>query len=146
MGHFHNDEGTLSFWVRSAWLGMRAAIGVDLKELGLSTPQYATLMIVDEHPGQSNADIARKVTSTRQSANEMLAGLERDGLIERLPNPADRRTQQIQITEAGRATLAQARVVVARREAALEAGFTEEQRKIVRTWLQDVATACADLP
>ena len=145
MGNFQNDEGTLSFWVRSAWLGMRAAIGVDLKALGLSTPQYATLMIVDEHPGQSNADIARKVTSTRQAANEMLAGLERDGLIERLPNPADRRTRQIKITEAGLERLAQARVVVARREAALEAGFTEEQRKLVRVWLEGIAMACADL-
>ncbi len=142
MGHFLNEEGTLTFWVRSVWLSMRAAVGNDLKELGLSTSQYATLMIVDEQPGQSNADIARKVTSTRQAANEMLAGLERDGLIERLPNPRDRRTQQIKITEAGRERLAQARAVAARREAALEAGFTEDQRKIVRAWLEGITSAC----
>ncbi len=143
VGHFRNDEGTLSFWVRSAWLGMRASIGVDLKELGLSTPQYATLMIVDEHPGLSNADIGRKVSSSRQSANEMLAGLERDGLIERLPHPADRRTQQIKITEAGRDLLAQARVAVARRETELEAGFSAEQRAAVRAWLEGIVEACA---
>src|SRR5262249_37568468 len=35
VGHFLNPEGTLTFWVRSAWLGMRAAIGNDLKQLGL---------------------------------------------------------------------------------------------------------------
>ena len=45
-------------------------------------------------------------------------------------------------TEAGREKLAQARAAAARREAALEAGFTEEQRKIARAWLEGVTTAC----
>ncbi|WP_433334597.1 MarR family winged helix-turn-helix transcriptional regulator [Spirillospora sp. CA-294931] len=135
-------EGALAFLVRSAWLGMRTAIGAELKEFGLSTPQYATLMIVHDHPGLSNADIARKVSSSRQSANEMLAGLERDGLIERRPHPGDRRTQRIDITEEGRALLDKARVAVARREADLEAAFTEEQRENIRAWLEGIAEAC----
>lgn len=143
MGKYLNAEGALAFLVRSAWLGMRTAIGAELKEFGLSTSQYATLMIVQDHPGLSNADIGRKVSSSRQSANQMLAGLERDGLIERLPHPDDRRTQQIQITEAGRALLKQARIAVARREAELEAGFSQEQRAAVRAWLEGIAEACA---
>ncbi|WP_207401236.1 MarR family winged helix-turn-helix transcriptional regulator [Actinomadura roseirufa] len=143
MGKYLNADGALAFLVRSAWLGMRAAIGAELKEFGLTTPQYATLMIVQDHPGLSNADVGRKVSSSRQSANEMLAGLERDGLIERAPHPADRRTQQIQITEDGRALLRRARIAVARREAELEAGFSPEQRAAARAWLEGIAKVCA---
>jgi DNA-binding MarR family transcriptional regulator len=143
VGKYLNADGALAFLVRSAWLGMRTAIGAELKEFGLSTSQYATLMIVQDNPGLSNADIGRKVSSSRQSANEMLAGLERDGLIQRLPHPEDRRTQQIQITEAGRALLKQARIAVHRREAELEAGFSEDERAAVRAWLEGIAEACA---
>jgi DNA-binding MarR family transcriptional regulator len=144
VGSLKNHEGGLAFLVRNTWLGMRTAIGAVLKEYGISTPQYATLMLVQDNPGLSNADIGRMVSSSRQSANEMLAGLERDGLIERLPHPSDRRTQQIQITEAGRERLALARVAVARREAELEAGFTAEQRAAVRDWMDGIAQACSD--
>ncbi|WP_067450109.1 MarR family winged helix-turn-helix transcriptional regulator [Actinomadura macra] len=142
MGKYLNTDGALAFLVRSAWLGMRAAIGTELEEFGLSTPQYATLMIVQDHPGLSNADIARKVSSSRQSANEMLSGLERNGLIQRLPHPGDRRTQQIQITEAGRALLERARIAVTRREAELESGLDEQQRAAFRAWLEGIAEAC----
>lgn len=143
VGKYLNEDGTLAFLVRSAWLGMRTAIAAELKEFGLSPAQYATLMIVEDNPGLSNADIGRKVSSSRQSANEMLAALERDGLIKRLPHPKDRRTQQIQITEAGRVMLKQARIAVGRREGELEALFSEEQRTAARTWLDGIAEACS---
>jgi DNA-binding MarR family transcriptional regulator len=128
--------------VRKVWLQMRAAIGEELKEFGLSTSQYATLMMAEARPGMSVAEIAREVASSRQAANEMLGGLEADGLIERLPNPNDRRTHQIQVTDAGRTRLKKARVAVTRRETELEAAFTPEQRAAVRDWLDGIAEAC----
>jgi DNA-binding MarR family transcriptional regulator len=139
---FYDEAGSLSFLVRRTWLSMRAAIGEELKEFGLSTPQYATLMIAREFPGCSNADVARKVASSRQAANELLTGLERDGLIERTPHPDDRRTQRIHLTAQGRTRLARARVAVARREAELEAAFTAPQRETAHAWLDGVADAC----
>lgn len=68
--------------------------------------------------------------------------LEMEGLIERRPNPADRRTHQIHVTESGRARLAAARIAVARREAELEAMFTPEQREAIRDWLEGISEAC----
>ncbi|MRH91536.1 MarR family transcriptional regulator [Nocardia sp. SYP-A9097] len=128
--------------VRKVWLTMRAAIGEELKAFGLSTSQYATLLMTDQHPGMSVADIAREVASTRQAANEMVGGLEQAGLIERQPHPTDRRTHRIQITDEGRKTLAAARIAVANREAELEAGFTPAQGAAIRDWLEGIAEAC----
>ncbi|WP_327140300.1 MarR family winged helix-turn-helix transcriptional regulator [Nocardia sp. NBC_01327] len=144
MGSYSGEGGSLTFMVRTVWLTMRAAIGEELKAFGLSTSQYATLMMTDSHPGLSVADIAREVASSRQAANEMLGGLEAEGLIERSPHPTDRRTHQIHVTESGRKRLAAARIAVAARESELEARFTPEQQASIRDWLAGLAEACAE--
>lgn len=128
--------------VRAVWLNMRSALGEELKAFGLSTPQYATLMMTKAQPGLSVADIARKVASSRQAANEMISGLEQEGLIERRPHPTDRRTHQIHLTEAGQERFTQARIAVDRREAELESAFTAEQRETARVWLDGMFEAC----
>lgn len=99
-------------------------------------------MMTEAHPGMSVADVAREVASSRQAANEMLGGLELEGLIERRPNPTNRRIHQIHVTESGRVRLAEARVAVDRREAELEAAFTPEQRGTIRDWLEGISEAC----
>jgi DNA-binding MarR family transcriptional regulator len=132
-------DGSLSFQVRQAWLSMRSAIEAELRVHGLSVAQYATLIIVEDHPGCSNADVGRAVSSSRQSANELLVGMERDGLIMRGPHPSDRRTQQISLTELGRRRLEEARPAVTRREGELESAFTDDQREVVRAWLARMA-------
>jgi DNA-binding MarR family transcriptional regulator len=137
-----DEAGSLSFLVRHTWLSMRSALEAELKAYDLSVAQYATLMIVHEHPGWSNADVGRAVASSRQAANQLLAGLEREGLILRSTNPDDRRTQQIALTDLGRRRFAEAQPAVVRREAELEAAFTDEQRQAVRAWLAGVSGAC----
>ncbi|MFF3396201.1 MarR family winged helix-turn-helix transcriptional regulator [Streptomyces sp. NPDC002669] len=133
--------GSLTFLVRRAWLNMRSAIAGELTEFGLTTSQYATLLMAEAQPGMSASDIAREVASSRQAANEMLIGLEQEGLIERRPNPSDRRSQQIFVTESGRAHLTDARKAVDRCEAELEAPFTPKERAAIREWLEGISRA-----
>ncbi|MFF2324557.1 MULTISPECIES: MarR family winged helix-turn-helix transcriptional regulator [unclassified Streptomyces] len=135
--------GSLTFLVRKVWLNMRSAIAAELKEFGLSTSQYATLLMAEAQPGLSAADIAREVASSRQAANEMLTGLEAEGLIERRPHPTDRRSRLIFVTETGRNRLAEARAAVDRCEGELEAAFTPEQRAASRNWLEGISKACS---
>ncbi|MFJ8014913.1 MarR family winged helix-turn-helix transcriptional regulator [Streptomyces sp. NPDC096339] len=134
----------VSFMVRHTWLSMRAAIGVELEEFGLTVPQFATLMMVRTSPGMSVAQLARSVGSTRQAANEMLAALERDGLITRSPHPTDRRTHQLHVTGLGTTRYEQALPAVLRREAELEEGLTGEQRQSALTWMSAVTAACQE--
>jgi DNA-binding MarR family transcriptional regulator len=136
------DDGVVSFAVRHVWLGMRAAIEDELAEFGLTVPQFATLMMLDHTPGLSIAEVARLCGSTRQSANEMVAGLEAHGLVERSPHPTDRRAHQVHATEAGREMFRKARPAVRRREDALEAELSPEVRKAAREWMVALAAAC----
>ena len=139
----YKSDGVLTFLVRHAWLGMRAAIEDELEEQGLTVPQFATLMMLGEQPGMSIADVARAVASTRQAANEMIAGLEREGLVSRAPHPTDRRTHQLHLTSLGATRYEASLPAVQRREAALVAGLTPEQRDTVVAWMTSVAVACA---
>jgi DNA-binding MarR family transcriptional regulator len=134
-------EDCSTFLVRHAWLSMRGVVAEALTAHDLSVAQFASLMILDHEPGVSVADVARKVSTARQSANEMLAGLERAGLIERRPHPGDRRVQQIYLTAAGRSRLAAARPTVRAVEERLSAGFTAEQLAVVTAWLTRMTAA-----
>jgi DNA-binding MarR family transcriptional regulator len=136
-----STEWCLSFLVRHAWLSMRGVVAEALAAHGLSVAQFASLLILDEAPGLTVAEIGRKVSSTRQAANEMLAGLERAGLLERRAHPTDRRAQQVFLTPAGRARLQAAGPDVTTVEAKLEEGFTDAERAVVRRWLITMASA-----
>jgi DNA-binding MarR family transcriptional regulator len=136
-----DPNGCVTFLVRHAWLSMRSAVAVALAEHGLSVQQYGTLLIVREHPGRTVAEVGREVGTARQSANELIAGMERAGLVERRPNPKDRRTQQVHLTPAGEQRIADATPAVRKVEAELEASFSKSDRATIRAWLSHMVTA-----
>lgn len=137
----YQDDGCLTFLVRHAWLSMRSVLAEALDEHGLSVQQYGTLLCVREDPGLTVADVGRVVGTTRQSANELLTGMERAGLVERRPNPKDRRTQQVHLTEAGAGKLAEASPAIRKVEDELEASFSKTDRATARAWLAHMVTA-----
>ncbi|WP_432831398.1 MarR family winged helix-turn-helix transcriptional regulator [Dactylosporangium sp. CA-092794] len=133
-----------TFLVRHAWLALRGVVSTALVQYDLSVAQFASLLMLKGSPGLSVADVARKVATARQSANEMLTGLERAGLVERRPHPTDRRSQQIFLTEAGEARLAEALPAVQAVEDRLAAGFTPEELAVVNAWLTRMTEAAAE--
>ena len=136
-----DPTGCVTFLVRHAWLSMRSAVAVALDEHGLSVQQYGTLLLVREKPGRTVAEVGREIGTARQSANELITGMERAGLVERRPNPQDRRTQQVHLTPAGEKRLADATPAVRKVEAELEASFSAADRAAVRAWLTHMVTS-----
>jgi DNA-binding MarR family transcriptional regulator len=137
------DIGCSTFLVRHAWLSLRSVVAEALVQHELSVAQFASLILLDGSPGMSVAEVARKVSTARQSANEMLGGLERAGLVERRAHPSDRRSQQIFLTPAGRERLSQAMPTVKAVENRLSAGFTPEELAVVNAWLERMVAAPA---
>ena len=150
MSTAHNDrvnteEACSTFLVRHAWLSLRGVVAEALVEHDLSVAQFASLLLLRESPGMSVADVARKVSTARQSANEMLGGLERAGLVERRQHPTDRRSQQIFLTATGLARLEAALPTVQAVEERLSAGFSESDLAVVSTWLHRMAGASSGI-
>lgn len=71
---------------------------------GLTSARWLTLGAVAHGP-LSVAAIARRRGLRRQSAAEGVAALERAGLVERIPDPADARAPLVRLTGPGRAAL-----------------------------------------
>jgi DNA-binding MarR family transcriptional regulator len=64
------------------------------KGLWLSFPHSAVLMILNEEPGLSGAQLARRNSVTAQTMNGLLLPLEKKGLIERRADPENARVLQ----------------------------------------------------
>ena len=87
---------------RRLHLGLSAVVDRRLQEEGLdlTRPQALALMALVEHPGLSNAELARRNGVAPQTMHQILARLERDGLAVRSPHPRLKRVQALMATPA----------------------------------------------
>lgn len=75
-------------------LRTRIEARIRAKGLWLSFPHSAVLMTLNEEPGLSGAQLARRNSVTAQTMNGLLMPLEEKGLIERRPDPENARVLQ----------------------------------------------------
>ncbi|MFF5969385.1 MarR family winged helix-turn-helix transcriptional regulator [Streptomyces collinus] len=83
----------------------RAAAGRMHPELSLVS--YTLLGHLEESGGCRATDLAAHYALDKSTVSRQVAGLERAGLIERRPDPADQRVQVLHLTRSGRHILAQ---------------------------------------
>ena len=106
----------------------------------LTVTQFAVLTALDEEPGLSNADLARRTFVTPQSMHAVLHELERLQLVVRRPHPQHRRVLQAALTEAGRRTLRSAADAVN----AVEEQMLRELSDRARSRLASALSSCID--
>lgn len=88
-----------------------------LRSIGLATAQLPVLSMLRHGAQLSQIELARWARVEQPSMAQLLARMERDGLVKRMPDPNDRRSSLISLTEeaerrlpAGRAVLRQGNV------------------------------------
>jgi MarR family transcriptional regulator for hemolysin len=88
-----------------------------LKAVGLATAQLPVLSMLSGGRQLSQIELARRARVEQPSMAQLLTRMERDGLIRRMPDPSDRRSSLIMLTDeaerrlpAGRAILQQSNV------------------------------------
>ena len=81
------------------------------QRIDLSFAHFVALHTLASEPGIAGAEVARRLFVTAQTMNTILRRLEKDGVIERRPNPANHRADSWSITKAGEARMTKARVV-----------------------------------
>ena len=104
---------TIGFALKKAQHALRTRLDSELREIGLTTPQYAVLAFLEVEAGASNAAIARRAFVTPQTMQAILVALERAGLIARTPHPEHGRVQMTELTARGRGALEAASGIVA---------------------------------
>src|SRR5450631_4567808 len=76
-----------------------------LKPLGFGVGHLPVLVALQDGRASTQRDLARFAKIEQPPMAQMLARMERDGLIRRTPNPADGRSSQIVLTQAAEARL-----------------------------------------
>jgi DNA-binding MarR family transcriptional regulator len=79
-----------------------------LAQWDLSVPEYTTLSVLRRRPLLSNAQLARRTMVTPQSMIEILASLERRGLVQREVDSANKRILRATLTADGEQLLTSA--------------------------------------
>jgi DNA-binding MarR family transcriptional regulator len=98
------------------WVGQRsrARFGAALGSVGLHPREFATMTILDRAAGMTQQELSRSAAVDTSTMVALLDSLEKAGLAERRPHPADRRKHAVHLTAKGKRTLARARALAAK--------------------------------
>ena len=132
---------TIGFALKQAQQALRTRLDSGLREIGLTTPQYAVLAFLKVEAGASNAALARRAFVTPQTMQAILVALERAGLIARTPHPEHGRVQTTELTASGRGALEAASGIVANAEARLRKAAAPLDSQVVTAMLLRLAEA-----
>ncbi|MBW7883480.1 MAG: MarR family transcriptional regulator [Caldilineaceae bacterium] len=126
----------IGYLLKRAQQALRLAMDEVLRSIGLTTPQYAALAILEESPGISNAELARRAFVTPQTMHQIIFALERAGYVEREQHPHHGRIQQACLTAGGQVVLEQSHEVVDDVEQRLLASLEAEEIPQLQSILQ----------
>ncbi len=132
------QQPSLVYVIGRVGQGVRRELRARLAPLGLSVPDVTTLSVLRGRSGLSNAQLARRALITPQSMLEVLASLERRGLLVRRADAADARIMRAELTASGRRSLARADSVIAKLEDELLGGVAPAAREQLRGGLLTV--------
>jgi DNA-binding MarR family transcriptional regulator len=118
------------------------ALDVHFARYGLSRGKFTLLMqlyLADEK-GLTPSECAQRADVTKATITGLLDGLERDGLVRRLPDVTDRRMLRLQLTDKGRDLLSQMLPDHFCRTTDLMANLTDSEKKTLIKLLNKVRT------
>jgi MarR family transcriptional regulator, transcriptional regulator for hemolysin len=98
-----------------------------LKPLGFGVGHLPVLVLLQDSRASTQRDLARFAKIEQPPMAQMLARMERDGLIQRTPDPADGRSRRITLTKVAKARLPDAVAVLLRGNHEVLRDFTDEE-------------------
>ncbi|NUP74348.1 MAG: MarR family transcriptional regulator, partial [Sinomonas sp.] len=97
------------------------------RDLGITPSEAGVIRIIGRSPGISQRELAETLGSVQSRVVALIDRLEGAELVTRTRSAADRRVQELRLTESGRAVLRELRYAAEAQEAAIVDGLTPEQ-------------------
>ena len=98
-----------------------------LAAAGGSQSVWLVLLQLKTNPGATQRDLAEALELREATMTHHLSGMERDGLLTRRRDPANRRVHQIELTEEGERAFHRLRVAATEFDERLRAGIPPER-------------------
>lgn len=134
-------EGPVGYELKRTQHVLRLRMDDALRGIGLTTPQYAVLSLLESNPGLSNAELARRAFVTAQTMNAIVAKLAATSLLQRRPHPTHGRVQETLLTKQGQHALGLAHPLVDAIEGRMLARLGRDEQRHFLTMLRDCASA-----
>ena len=118
----------------------RSLLDERLRLVGQSSARMEALAAIINSPALSaQVDIAKRLRIEGPTMTRMLDALEADGLVERLPDPGDRRTKQLRVTEQGESVLREIFAIADEMRDRLLDGVSEERMDELNAFLEGLS-------
>lgn len=117
----------LGYVIKRVQQVLRSRMDEKLDSVGVTTPQYAALSILEEDEGLSNAEIARRCFLTPQTMHKIISGLEAKGLVKRKSDPSHGRKIKTLLTPEGEKLLENAHKIVQHIEHEMTSHLSKEE-------------------
>jgi MarR family transcriptional regulator, transcriptional regulator for hemolysin len=131
-------ESMVGFWINLASRTIVRVIDARLRPSGLALSHLPVLRALAAGVALSQKDLARIARVEQPTMAELLARMERDGLVQREPNPDDKRGSLTSLARGARARFSKARDVLLEGERQALAGFSDQDRALLLDLLQRV--------
>lgn len=121
-------ERAAGYLIKRVQQAFRRRSDAALRSAGVSMAQYAVLRALADHPDASASELARLCFVTRQSLQDVLAGLRAARLVQDADTPPRGRARSLELTTAGRDRLAAADDAVMAIDSAMLQGLSRTDR------------------
>lgn len=129
---------TLAFLLSQVGVYSARRFAQRIAVVDLQPPLFRILNIVAAAEGQPQQSIGEAIEVPPSRMVALVDELEKRGLIERRPDPMDRRIRALYLTEKGRRLLARARTIASEHEEELTRGMSAADRERLTTLLQEI--------
>jgi len=133
-----DPEATAAFWINRASRLLIRLHESRLRPLGFGMSQLPVLIALEEGGTLTQKELAHVARVEQPTMAEMLARMERDGVVEREPNPDDKRGSLTSLTRKARARLPKARAALMEGERDAMAGLSDEEKALLLSLLKRV--------
>ena len=134
---------TLAFLLSQVGIHASRQFAERIEAAGINPPLFRVLNLVDAAEGRSQQAIGQAIEVPASRMVAIVDELEQRGLVERRPDPADRRVRALYLTPEGKQTLARGRKIAKQHEEELTRGLAAADRKRLLDLLQKMVDAQA---
>ena len=128
-------KSLLGYKLKKTQHALRLHMDEALRNLDLTTPQYAVLAQLELKPGASNAALARSAFITAQTMHGIVSNLEKRGLVERKSDISHGRILCTELTDQGHKVVAQAHDMIRAVESRMLATVSSEHKVLLEKLL-----------
>ncbi len=136
-------ERALGLWVKLARAAatMARLTAMDIRTYGLTAPQFSTLETLGHLGPLALGELCQKQLVSGGNMTVVVDNLERDGLVERIPSPNDRRVIVVRLTAKGKKLFDKIFPQHARYVTELVSVLTDEERDRLAALLKKLGLA-----